>query len=177
MKKLLLCLCLIAFGLQAQHIAPGDPCFTGAQLWPSPSMEWNPTFQCAVPLPAGDYQITFGMQEPTVTATGQRAFSILINGATVLTNIDLYAMAKTAPVTMMQRLFLPAAGTVTFLFKASIRNAVVSYIDIAPVATAGTVFITSPTHVTGAPCPVGWTGHTLVDGTCMVIYFSQEAPQ
>jgi hypothetical protein len=48
-----------------------------------------------IPLPNGTYQVTlhFAETSPSVTAIGQRKFNVSLEGATVLTNFDIFAQA------------------------------------------------------------------------------------
>jgi Malectin domain len=112
-----------------QFILPGDACFVNGGVLTSPAtMEWGANFTCALAgKPAGDYQITFVMQEPDAAAkVGQRLFTIQINGAYEQQPIDLYQMAKLSPINMVFRTFLAQDGVIFIRFTALSQNPAVS---------------------------------------------------
>jgi hypothetical protein len=65
-------------------------------------------FSYRVPVANGTYQVTLGFLEPTVTAPGARVFNVSVNGATQLSNLDVFqaagarntAIARSFPVTV-----------------------------------------------------------------------------
>ena len=173
-----LILAIPLFGQFAQHVAPGDPCFTASLVWPSPSLQYAPSFGCTLNVPAGDYQITYTLQEPTVTGPGQRVFTVWANG-TISPSLDLYQMAKQAPVKLVQRVYMAAPGPLVFSFLATIRNAVVSAIDVLQLPTFTPAWLVNTgTSIFGEmACPAGWTNPVLQDGNCLTIALLTNGPK
>ncbi len=81
----------------------GGSKYTQADLATQPepyrAMRYGPSFSYSVSLPAGASKVTLGFIEPRTAAsspaigTGQRVFSVAINGAVVLPSLDLYVVA------------------------------------------------------------------------------------
>lgn len=164
------------------HTAPGDAGFSQSSVWPSPTMQWGPKFTYTSPiLQPGSYRIVLNFQEipgGAVTGPNQRVFTVAWNGSTSQP-IDLWKMSGTSPVTFVGLLTQTFPGPVVITFAASVRNAVVSSIDITtltPPLIQGMVFISSAADVVKQPCPVAYQGPRLDDGSCIAVFFSQQAP-
>lgn len=62
-------------------------------------MSWSSFYADALHAPVHDAddgcaaQITLYFQEPSATAAGQRVFDIVINGQTLMSDVDIYALA------------------------------------------------------------------------------------
>jgi beta-galactosidase len=88
-------------------------------------------FSYRVPVANGTYQVTLGFLEPTVTAPGARVFNVSVNGATQLSNLDVFqaagarntAIARSFPVTVSN-------GELLLEFKGSNGKAIVSNIAV-----------------------------------------------
>ncbi len=65
------------------------------------------TYQAAVP--NGNYTLNFKFDEDTVSQSGQRVFNVIVNGQTVLANVDIWALAGAR----FQAIDLPVAVSVT----------------------------------------------------------------
>ena len=159
-------------------ILPGDPCFTASNVWASPVVQWGPSFTCKIPnLPAGQFSVEFVFQEPSVTAAGQRVFTISMGGQ-ISPPIDVYAMGGTTPgvnVIYTGQVFHNWPGPMSIAFTASVRNAVVASMVITPTQGppgpqgppgVGGV-ITNGQQIQDLPCPAGYTGPRLADGNCL----------
>lgn len=142
---------LLAFTLLAQiHVnacTPTDSNFTGGTCYTSPiplpvgaplylQQERYGNFSYRFPVADGAYTVALHFIENStaVTAVGQRVFSVGINGVALISSLDLTA---TAPLnTPVDRSFpiTASGGTgISITFTATIRNAVVSAIDITPI--------------------------------------------
>lgn len=199
MKILALLFAGLAFG-QVGTITPGDPCFSASQICPGtgcpngPPMQWGAQLTCTRQLAAGMYDLTFTFQEPTVTAAGQRIFTVAMLGQ-ASAPIDLFKTAGAAVVTMKSRAYLAFDGPLVMTFKATVRNAVVSSIAIAATAgapgakgdpgipgiqgppgpkgdpgqaIAANFVIENGNQIQELPCPAGYTGPgRLPSGACL----------
>jgi len=93
-------------------------------------------FQYALPVTNGSYSVTLKFAETILTGAGQRVFNVTLNGATVLSNFDIYASAggmniaidKTFPVTV-------ANGQISLNFIVNVQNPKVNAIQIVPAGT------------------------------------------
>lgn len=88
-------------------------------------------FKYAIPVPSGQYDVKLFFRETgTVSAIGQRRFSMSINGQPVLVNYDLFAEAglnsieKTFPAS--------SSGFIGIDFTYALRSAIVSRIEVTP---------------------------------------------
>jgi Malectin domain len=90
-------------------------------------------FQYALPVANGSYTVTLKFAETYLTGAGQRVFNVTLNGATVLSNFDIYAAAggmniavdKTFPVSV-------TGGQISLNFIANVENPKVNAIQIVP---------------------------------------------
>lgn len=92
------------------------------------------TFSCKIPQSPGAYLVTLNLRETgTVTAKGQRIFSVKINDQLVLDRFDLFAAAGLTPIAKSY-----VAGSsgiiITIDFSYSLKSAVASSIEIAPLS-------------------------------------------
>jgi hypothetical protein len=93
-------------------------------------------FSYSVPMTNGSYNVTLKFAEGYFSAAGQRIFNVAVNGATVISNLDIYAKAgkNTA-----YDVVVPATvsnGTLTIQFTSVVNNAEVRAIKIVPSTTA-----------------------------------------
>jgi hypothetical protein len=89
--------------------------------------------------PASAYTVTLYFVEKYVTGTGQRLFSVSINGTTVLNNFDIYATAGGQYKAIAQTFTATSnsSGQVAIQFTAgSVQNPSVNAISVIPVDTA-----------------------------------------
>jgi hypothetical protein len=136
-----------------------DPALYQNERWGS----YNYTF----PVPAGSYQVTLKFAETTWTAAGKRVFNVSINGATVLTNFDIFADAG-GEFIADDKVFnniSPSGGNITItLGPASVDNATVDAVQIIPQPAPTSTPTISPTFTrtpsltvtpTFSPSPAG----------------------
>ena len=96
-------------------------------------------FSYKFPVTDGNYTISLRFVENSsaVTARGQRVFSVSINGATVLPALDIFAAAGINQEYVQTFTTLASGGNgITVQFVTSVRNAVVSAIDVVPIPIA-----------------------------------------
>jgi hypothetical protein len=91
----------------AGEVYEADADFSGGTIWTTTAAiagteddrlyqsERYGDFSYNVPMDNGDYEVTLKFAEITVTGVGQRVFNVLIEGQTVLSNLDL--VAKVGP--------------------------------------------------------------------------------
>ncbi|HXB97373.1 MAG TPA: malectin domain-containing carbohydrate-binding protein [bacterium] len=119
------------------------------------TQRYGASFSYAFAVPAGSYQVTLKFAETYFTAAGDREFNVAINGATELTQLDLYASAGGENVALdeVYNNIAPSGGLITITFGPSaINNAEVQAIQIIP---QGSVTPSpSPTH-SPTPNPSG----------------------
>jgi len=87
--------------------------------------------------PDGQYTVALHFIENStaITGPGQRVFSASINGQASIASLDLFAVAGlNAPVDRSFQATAAAGAGLTINFAAIVRNAVISAIDITPVA-------------------------------------------
>lgn len=100
-------------------------------------------FSYSIPVTNGSYSVTLKFAETYFSASGQRIFSVTINGQTVISNLDIYATVGkntaydvTVPVNV-------ANGAINISFTSSVNNAKINAIRVAPstntTSTSGTV--------------------------------------
>lgn len=143
-----------------QSIDCGGPTDSGfsAGTWPAPggtiayTIPVNPPgtvtdvtlrycVSCSYTIPTTEgqpYLVTLTFVEPTVQAAGQRVFSVWINDQPALRDFDVYAaaLAETGQgyLAQIQRSFVmvPNNAQLVITFSASVRNAVISSIQVSP---------------------------------------------
>jgi hypothetical protein len=102
--------------------------------------------------PGGAYTVTLYFVEKYVSGSGQRLFSVSINGTTVLNNFDIYATAGGQYKAIAQTFTATAnsSGQVAIQFIAgSIQNPAVNAISVIPVdaTTSASIAVTTTTGV------------------------------
>lgn len=106
---------------------------------PNPPAATDPTLRycvaCSYTISATEgqpYLLTLNFIEPTVQAAGQRVFSVSVNDQPMLIDFDVFAAAGF--LTQIQRSFVvvPNNAQLVITFAASVRNAVISSIQVSP---------------------------------------------
>jgi hypothetical protein len=130
----LLTLPLAAATVAIDSGAAADQYFTGGAAFTTSTCPGDSTvrygaFSYHIPVEPGAYLVTLNLCETgTVSAKGQRVFSVKLNGQTVLDRLDLFAVAGLAP-----KSFPFTAGSSGFIdidFSYSVKSAMVSSIQI-----------------------------------------------
>jgi len=124
-----------------------DPTLYQTEHWGSGTYTFN--------VPAGSYQVTLKFAETFWTAAGSRVFNVSINGATVLTNFDIFLDAG-GEFIADDKVFnniAPSGGQITItLGPASKDNATIDAIQVIPqpvptaTPTVSPTFTISPTY-------------------------------
>jgi len=99
------------------------------------------SFSYTFNVPAGSYQVSLLFAETYFTAAGDRQFNVSINGATELTNFDIYATAggQNKAVTEIYNNISPSGGTITINFApGAVNNPEVNAIQIIPMPATAT---------------------------------------
>ncbi len=115
------------------------------------SQRYGNPFSYTFNVPAGSYQLTLKFAETYWTAAGKRTFNVLVNGASVLSNFDIFATAgaQNKAIDEVFNNIAPAGGVITIQFgPASADNAEVQGIQIIPMpptATFTPTFTKTPT--------------------------------
>jgi hypothetical protein len=96
------------------------------------TMRYGQSFAYDIQLPQpGPYTIVLEFIEPTIQAAGQRVFSVWANDQPIVDHLDLYASAGyLVPTTRAATIFAPSTR-LHLSFVASVRNAVVSAIQVS----------------------------------------------
>jgi len=105
------------------------------------SQRYGNPFSYTFNVPAGSYQLTLKFAETYWTASGKRTFNVLVNGATVLSNFDIFATAgaQNKAIDEMFNNILPSGGVITIQFgPAGADNAEVQGIQIVPMPATAT---------------------------------------
>ncbi|HTB35353.1 MAG TPA: malectin domain-containing carbohydrate-binding protein, partial [bacterium] len=127
------------------------------------TQRYGTSFSYTFNVPAGSYQVTLKFAETYFTAAGSRVFNVAVNGATVLTNFDVFAAAGGENIAI-DKVFdnvAPSGGTITIQFgPASVNNAVIQAIQIIPEPSASptptrTATPTRSKTATPTPLPSG----------------------
>ncbi|HZR28042.1 MAG TPA: malectin domain-containing carbohydrate-binding protein [Terriglobales bacterium] len=87
---------------------------------------WGPTTYTIPNLtPGGSYTLRLHFAETAVAAAGQRAFNVAVNGATVLSNFDIFAAAGGEFIANVQQFNVTAdsSGTITIAFTVGTNGA------------------------------------------------------
>jgi hypothetical protein len=96
------------------------------------------TLEYKFAVPNGSYNVTLKFAEIFFTSPGQRVFSIVINGATVLANLDIYAAAGGSNIAYNQTFAVSVTSNVIDIqFVPVIQNPKVSAIQIVPASGSG----------------------------------------
>ncbi|MBA3822715.1 MAG: glycoside hydrolase family 2 protein [Ktedonobacterales bacterium] len=88
------------------------------------------SFTYTIPAVNGSYIMYLKFMEPTKTGTGQRVFSVAANGATVISNLDIYAQVGKNTALQQQFPITVTNGIVTLSFTASTDSALVNAISL-----------------------------------------------
>lgn len=149
-------LILFALPLAAQiHIEACSPtdagyslpstCYTSPVALPAGSPaylqkeRYGPIFSYRFAVPDGQYSVGLHFIENStaVTGSGQRSFSVGINGVASISALDVFATAGfNVPVSKILQATASDGTGITIAFTTILRNAVVSAIDITPVPVA-----------------------------------------
>lgn len=95
------------------------------------------SFGYQFPVADGQYTVVLHFIENStaITGPGQRSFNVAINGQQVIANLDLAAVAPlNTPIDKTFTVTATGASGISMVFTTVVRNAVVSAIDITPVA-------------------------------------------
>jgi len=87
------------------------------------------------------YLVTLGFIEPSVQAAGQRIFSVSINNQPVIVNLDLFADVGFQKPTSRSFVAVGSAGALVIAFTTQKRSAVISSIEVKPLAGDSTPVI------------------------------------
>lgn len=126
-----------------------DTGFSGGILWTHTSagyvelgpgvwhdLRFDPAFSYTIPLVNGSYKVLFYLMEPNKTGTGQRRFTITINGQ-VSPVFDLFQLAGLRQQYKYSMGAFVGNGVLRIDFRATVGNAVVSAIEIRPMVSEG----------------------------------------
>ena len=153
-----------------------DAYFTGGARWgaaeqaasgglPLPPLPYNTlrysaypagaAFSYAIPLPAGSYRLTLFFVEPKKTGPSQRVFSVSVNGAALITPLDLFTQAGggTKP-DAASSLLVTTGPTLQIVLTPSVGNAVISGIQVEDVTPP------PPASATPSNCEMRWDSGT-----------------
>lgn len=131
----LLSLPLYATTLTIDSGSATDQFFTGGAAFTTSTCQGDATvrygaFGYHIPVEPGAYLVTVNLCETgTVSAKGQRIFSVKLNGQTVIDRLDLFAASGLAP-TYRSYTAAPAGGFIDLDFSYSLKSAMVSSIQI-----------------------------------------------
>ena len=115
-------------GGTTQNVYPYGLRNRGSTLYQSERYASTLTYN--VPVPNGNYEVTFYFAEMYFNAAGKRVFSVSLEGQTVLQNFDIWAVA--GQYAAVQRTFAVAVtnGVLNIVATASVNNATFSAIQI-----------------------------------------------
>jgi hypothetical protein len=122
-------------------------------------------FAYSFQLTPGQYSVTMKFVEPRAVQTaGQRVFGVAINGAAVVTGLDLFNSAGSLKASDSTFPVLSGDGKISIVFTASSGNAVVSGIQIdGPPQPKVPMYLSGPEASLPAACP--GPGLTFFDAT------------
>ena len=83
-----------------------------------------------IPLPPGGYRVTLHFAEIHFKVEGERIFDVLLEGETVLKNLDLFKKAGYATAYKVEREVRVEDGLLDILFVPKIDNPVISAIEV-----------------------------------------------
>lgn len=112
---------------------------------------------------AGPQVLRLYFTEPTVSAAGQRVFSVAVNGQPTFGPIDLARDVGLLGSESFAAVVVPLNGYLTLSFTASVRSAVVSSIEVTPLADL-LPGIAGPPGAAGPPGPKGIPGPQGIPG-------------
>ncbi len=155
----------ISFNVSGNPACIGTP-WTDPNLPPAyPSLIFGTTVHCRIPLAPGSYQGSLIFVEPNKTATGQRIFTVSVQGQTSLP-VDVFAAAGLdKPYAFPFVVTINVPGVLDIVLTASMGNAVLSAIQATPIS-ATQAFLSVLTPPSPGPCPSPlWLGTIEVDQT------------
>lgn len=88
------------------------------------------TFSYSIPVQNGTYTLYLKFMEPYETAVGQRIFSVSANGATIISNLDIYSQVGKNTALQLSFTVTVTNGTLNLSFTPTANNAIVSAIAI-----------------------------------------------
>jgi hypothetical protein len=112
--------------------------------------------------PNANYLVRLHFAEIYFTAAGQRYFNVLINGAQVITNLDIFATAGAAYTALVREFTLPASPSGQFVITVTnvYQNAKISGIEILnPGAYLPSVGTNLATFATATSLTIAWPGN------------------
>ncbi len=126
------------------------------------------SFSYAFAVPSGRYRVNLKLSENYFTSSGQRVFNVTAEGATKLSNFDIYAAAG-ARYKAIDRSFDIAVtdGTLNLGFASSVNLAKVDAISVTPIPATGAQYASTVT----ASVPTGFSTGT---GTIPGYVFAQD---
>jgi hypothetical protein len=89
-------------------------------------------FSYSIPVPNGNYKLTLKFAETQYWAPGQRVFNVLVNGAQVLTNVDIVAQVGSYTVFDQQFSVPVTNGAVQIVVHGVVNMGTLSAIQVAP---------------------------------------------
>lgn len=131
-------------------------CPPGLDRPPYLNLRYQTSFSYTLQFPPGLYQVTLAFIEPNKTGPGQRVFSVSLNGATALSQFDIYQATGAALIPTVRSFPVVAtSGAIQIQFTATVGNAVVSGIQVDDLVMIGPTGAQGPS---GAPGPSGAAG-------------------
>ncbi|HXR07927.1 MAG TPA: malectin domain-containing carbohydrate-binding protein, partial [Candidatus Acidoferrum sp.] len=113
-------------------------------------------------IPNAHYLVRLHFAEIYFTAAGQRVFNVLINGAQIVTNLDIFAAAGAANQALIREFTLPAspAGQFVIIVTNVVQNAKISGIEIlAPGAYLPSLGTNLAAFATATGLTIAWPGN------------------
>jgi prepilin-type processing-associated H-X9-DG protein len=126
---------------------------------------YGSSFSFAKPVDNGQYTLTLHFAEPTFTAQNQRKFDVKAEGKLILDDLDLVkaagakkAYVRSFPVTI-------GDGALNLSFASSINNAIISGIELTPVAVTKSPTVPAPVFINaGGPALTDFFGRPFEPG-------------
>lgn len=133
------------------------------------------------------YLVTFTWNDQVSTGPNQRLFKVTVNDQIVYDSFDIYAACGGINQQCTRAVIVvPTTGLIKIVFTTQKRNAIVSALSLAPIATQGPAGPPGPQGPPGVSsvqsivvgdnrqfiataCPSGYTGLTLSDGSCLTV--------
>ena len=132
------------------------------------SERYGTSFSYAFPVPTGRYRVGLKFSENYFTAAGQRVFGVTAEGASALSNVDIYAAAGARYKAVDKSFDVNVTdGTLNLGFASTVDNAKVDAISVTPISSRGSQF----TSVVTAGVPTGYSTGT---GTIPGVLFAQD---
>ena len=93
---------------------------------------FGPAFDYHIPVADGEYRVVLHMVENFFEANNERVFSVSLEGATVLSDLDLFAQFQLGNPYLFEAVTTVSDGVLDIGFSASVNNAIVQAIEILP---------------------------------------------